>query len=79
MLEPNRRRNLKREIQVMQRISHPALVSMHEAFESKKQVFLVQDYVSGGNLQQHLREVKQQMNGATYLFQETDIRSIDCE
>jgi serine/threonine protein kinase len=51
MLEPNRRRNLKREIQIMEKISHPALVSMNEAFESKKQVFLVQEYVSGGNLQ----------------------------
>lgn len=50
MLEPNRRRNLKREIQIMKRISHPSLVSMKEAFESKKQVFLVQEYVSGGNL-----------------------------
>jgi len=36
MLEPNRRRNLKREIQIMEKISHPALVSMNEAFESKK-------------------------------------------
>ena len=79
MLEPNRRRNLKREIQIMEKISHPALVSMNEAFESKKQVFLVQEYVSGGNLQQYLREMKQKMNGATYLFEDAVIRSIDSE
>jgi serine/threonine protein kinase len=79
MLEPNRRRNLKREIQIMKRISHPALVTMKEAFESKKQVFLVQEYVAGGNLQQYLREMKQKMNGATFLFDDADIRSIDSE
>jgi len=63
----------------MEKISHPALVSMNEAFESKKQVFLVQEYVSGGNLQQYLREMKQKMNGATYLFEDAVIRSIDSE
>ena len=52
---------------------------MKEAFESKKQVILVQEYVAGGNLQQYLREIKQKMNGATYLFDEANIRSIDSE
>lgn len=59
MLEPNRRRNLKREIQIMQKIKHPTLVAMYEAFESKKQVFLVQEYISGGNLQLFMRDMKQ--------------------
>ena len=65
----------------MKRISHPALVSMKEAFESKKQVFLVQEYVSGGNLQQYLREMKEKMNEATFLFDDAtaDIQSIDSE
>ena len=36
MLEPNRRKNLKREILLMKIIRHPSIVGMYEAFDSKK-------------------------------------------
>ena len=60
MLEPNRRRNLKREIFLMSKMKHPALVTMYEAYESKKQVFIVEEYLSGGSLQQYLKKIKSQ-------------------
>lgn len=59
MLEPNRRRNLKREILLMTKMSHPNLVRMYEAYESKKQVFIVEEYLSGQSLQVHLRRIKE--------------------
>lgn len=58
MLEPNRRRNLKREILLMTKIAHPILVKMYEAYESKKQVFIVEEYLSGQSLQFHLKNIK---------------------
>ena len=50
MLEPNRRRNLKREILLMTKMGHPNLVKMYEAYESMKQVFIVEEYLSGQSL-----------------------------
>ena len=50
MLEPTRRRNLKREILLVNKIRHPSIVGMYEAFDSKKQVFIVQEFLPGGSL-----------------------------
>eukprot|EP00128_Syssomonas_multiformis_P009320 Colp12_sorted_trinity150504_noHs@30919 len=41
---------LKLEVQVMIKIRHPLIISLHELYETKANLFLVMEYVSGGEL-----------------------------
>ena len=55
LLEPNRRKSVKREIKIMEKIDHECLAKLFEAFESHKQVFLIMEYVNGGSLHGYLK------------------------
>ena len=55
LLEPNRRKSVKREIKIMEKIDHDCLAKLYEAFESHKQVFLIMEYVNGGSLHGYLK------------------------
>lgn len=55
LLEPNRRKSVKREIKIMERVDHECLAKLYEAFESHKQVFLIMEYVNGGSLHGYLK------------------------
>jgi len=55
LLEPNRRKSVKREIKIMEKIDHECLDKLYEAFESHKQVFLIMEYVNGGSLHGYLK------------------------
>jgi serine/threonine protein kinase len=55
LLEPNRRKSVKREIKIMEKIDHECLAKLYEAFESHKQVFLIMEYVNGGSLHGYLK------------------------
>lgn len=48
--EPHRRRNIRREIQVMKMLDHTNIVKMYEAIKSPKQVHIVQEYFPGFSL-----------------------------
>ena len=56
--ETNRRKNVKREIQIMDSINHESLITMFEAYESRKQVFVVMQYMNGGTLHSFLKRLK---------------------
>lgn len=44
------REHLKSEIQVMKSISHPNIVHTHQIFDLKRTIYIVMEYVSGGDL-----------------------------
>lgn len=55
LLEPNRRKSVKREMKIMEKLDHPHIAKLYEAFESHKQVFLVMEFVNGGSLHGYLK------------------------
>ena len=55
LMEPNRRKSVKREMKIMERLDHANIAKLYEAFESHKQVFLIMEYVNGGSLHGYLK------------------------
>lgn len=53
--EPHKRKNLRREIQIMKLVNHPNIVKMHQAIKSAKYVYIVQDYFKGFSLNHYLK------------------------
>lgn len=52
----NRQRSVRREIKLLQKMSHPNIVKIYEAFETDDNVYLVMEYVGGGSLHSYIRE-----------------------
>jgi len=50
-----RRKGVRREIKLLERMKHDNIIRLYEAFDNKKQVFLVMDNVSGGSLHSLLK------------------------
>lgn len=55
LLEPNRRKSVKREIKIMERLDHKAIAKLYESFDTNKQVFLILENVEGGSLHGYLK------------------------
>lgn len=53
--EPNRRKSVKREMKIMEKLDHEHIAKLFEVFESPKQVFFVMEYVNGGSLHGYLK------------------------
>jgi serum/glucocorticoid-regulated kinase 2 len=49
----------KVEREILATVSHPFLVSLHHAFHTQSKLYLIVDFVSGGELYFHLRKKKQ--------------------
>ena len=43
----------------MDAINHESLITMFEAFESRKQVFVVMEFMNGGTLHSYLKKLKE--------------------
>ena len=52
LLEPNRRKSVKREMKIMEKLDHPNIAKLYEVFESHKQVFIIMEYVEGNILKE---------------------------
>ena len=48
--EPNRRKSVKREIKLMEKMRHQHIVQLYEIIDTHKYVILVMEYVGGGSL-----------------------------
>lgn len=48
--------NLKREIKIQKKLSHPHTVKLHHFFEDKVNVYLVLEYAENGSLFSYLRK-----------------------
>ena len=55
LLDAQRRKGVRREIKILERIHHENIINLHEAFDNKKQVFLVMEYINGGSLHSLLK------------------------
>ena len=55
LLEPQRRKSVKREIKLMERMKHKHIVELYEVIETRKQVFLIMEYVGNGSLHSYLK------------------------
>jgi serine/threonine protein kinase len=57
----------------MERLDHPNIAKLYEAFDTHKQAYLIIEYVSGGSLHSYLRtKVNRQMHEyeAKYIFKQ---------
>ena len=53
--EPNRRRSVKREIKLMERMRHQNIIQLYEIIDTTKYVILIMEYVGGGSLHGYLK------------------------
>jgi len=56
LLDPQRRKSVRCEIRLMERMRHPNIVKFHEALDTSKQIYLIMDYLSGGSLHHFLKK-----------------------
>ena len=55
LLEPNRKKGVKREIKIMEKLDHPNIAKLYEAFDTHKQVYLIIEHIKGGSLHSYLK------------------------
>lgn len=53
--EPNRRKSVKREIKLMEKMKNLHIVQLYEIIDTHKYVILVMDYIGGGSLHGYLK------------------------
>jgi serine/threonine protein kinase len=53
--EPNRRRSVKREIKLMERMRNHNIVQLYEIIDTTKYVILIMEYVGGGSIHGYLK------------------------
>jgi len=56
LLDPQRRKSVRCEIRLMERLRHPNIVIFHEALDTSKQIYLVMDFVGGGSMHHFLKK-----------------------
>lgn len=54
MLDEKKLGKLHREVRIMKMLNHPNIVKLYEVIETKHTLFLVMEYVSGGELYDYL-------------------------
>jgi 5'-AMP-activated protein kinase catalytic alpha subunit len=54
LIEPEDMERLRRELKIMQTISHPHIVQMYEVLETPRDVFIVLEFASGGELLKYI-------------------------
>jgi len=55
LLDPQRKKSVRCEIRLMERMRHPNIVNFHEALDTPKQIFLIMDFLGGGSLHHFLK------------------------
>ena len=55
LLDPNRRKSVKREIKLMEKMKHPNIIRLYETIDTDDYVILVMEYVGGGSLHGYLK------------------------
>jgi len=53
--DATKRKSVLREIQVMKKFEHPNIITLYDSFETPKEIYLIQEYVSGVSLYQYIK------------------------
>lgn len=53
----NRQKSVRREVILLQKMNHPNIVKLVEAFETDSHVYLVMEHVGGGSLHSYLKQM----------------------
>mmetsp|Transcript_10724 Transcript_10724/g.24448 ORF Transcript_10724/g.24448 Transcript_10724/m.24448 type:complete len:1061 (+) Transcript_10724:89-3271(+) len=56
LVDSQRRKSVRNEIHLLERLKHPNIVVFHDALETAKQIYLVMEFVSGGSLHHFLKK-----------------------
>lgn len=56
LLDPQRRKSVRCEIRLMERMRHPNIVVFHDALDTPKQIYIIMDFVGGGSLHHFLKK-----------------------
>lgn len=56
LLDPQRRKSVRCEIRLMERLKHPNIVVFYEAMDTPKQIYIVMEYVGGGSMHHFLKK-----------------------
>ncbi len=69
-------RNFTREVETLAKLDHPLIPAVTDSFQEGSRYFMVQEYVAGENLEDHMERLKQPMpeqEALTYTSQVLDI------
>jgi len=56
LLDPQRRKSVRCEIRLMERLRHPNIVVFHDALDTPKQIYIIMDFAGGGSLHHLLKK-----------------------
>ncbi|KAM7252761.1 hypothetical protein ACFE04_008270 [Oxalis oulophora] len=77
VVESNLRFQVQREIRTMKLLYHPNIVRIHEVIGTKSKIYIVMDYVSGGQLSDKLSYVKKMSESEARRFFQQLIDAVD--
>ncbi|CAG9331542.1 unnamed protein product [Blepharisma stoltei] len=55
LLDPQKKRNLTREIKIMKKLDHQNIVNFHEAIDTTKHIHIAMEYVNGYSLHSYIK------------------------
>ena len=55
LMDPNRRKSVKREIKLMEKMRNQHIIRLYEVIDTSKYVILVMEYIGGGSLHGYLK------------------------
>ena len=61
-------KSVKNERNLLEKINHPFIINMHYSFQDKDNLYLIMDYLSGGDLRYHLCKNKKFTESQTKFF-----------
>ncbi len=61
LIDPQKKRNVIREIRVLERINHPNIVKLYDSIDTPRQVVLVLELIKGKSLRNYIKEKHQKI------------------
>ena len=58
ILDPIKKKNLLREIEILQKLDHPNIVKLFDTIDSKKYFHLIMEYINGSSLYNYIKSKK---------------------
>ncbi|XP_065070754.1 serine/threonine-protein kinase BRSK2-like [Rhopilema esculentum] len=76
-LAPHILQKVEREIAIMKLINHPNILGLYDVYENKKNLYLVLEYVGGGELFEYLVKRKRLQSGEARRFYRQIVSAVD--